>query len=142
VLKSVSPLIAYYPEFKKVTWKEELTEILPPIEGDFNQLQEVFLNLALNACQAMPDGGNITIVSKKAGDGFVEVSVIDTGKGISKENMEKLFTPFFTTKDDGTGLGLPICHNSIEIHSGKITVESVPGTGTTFKVKLPVFKKE
>jgi len=142
VLKSVSPLIAYYPEFKKITWKEELTEGLPLAEGDFNQLQEVFLNLALNACQAMPDGGNVTIVSKNAGDGFIEVSVTDTGKGISKEDMDRLFTPFFTTKDDGTGLGLSMCHNSIETHNGKIIVESVPGTGTTFKVKLPVFKKE
>ena len=111
------------------------------IDGDFNQLQEVFLNLAINACQAMPEGGTITISSKDAGGGFVEVAVKDTGKGIKKEDMAKLFTPFFTTKDNGTGLGLAICHGIIDSHEGKIEVESELGKGTAFRIKLPISKK-
>ncbi|NQT95059.1 MAG: PAS domain-containing protein [Candidatus Omnitrophica bacterium] len=142
VLKTIAPLVAYHPEFKKITWKEDLQEDTAEIKGEFNQLQEVFLNLALNACHAMPEGGALSISSSNTKDGYVEISVTDTGMGISKENINKLFVPFFTTKDNGTGLGLAICHTIIQSHHGTIGVESNLGKGTVFRVKLPINKKE
>lgn len=141
ILKTVSPLLAYHPEFKGITWKEEHGKDLPKIHGDFNQLQELFLNIGLNACQAMQKKGALAIVSEEKKDGFVEVRIKDTGPGIKKEDMEKIFNPFFTTKDSGTGLGLAICNSIMNAHGGKMDVVSELGKGTTFKLSFPV-KKE
>ena len=141
VLKTISPLIAYHPEFKNVIWKNELQENLPKIKGDFNQMQEVFLNLSLNGCQAMPKGGTITICSEDTGDGFVEIIVKDSGSGIKDDMLEKIFNPFFTTKDKGTGLGLAICQDIVNAHGGKIEAESSPDIGTIFRVRLPAESK-
>ncbi len=139
LLQSISPLLNYYPEFKKVTWDEQLQEPLPLIKGDFNRLQEVFVNLGLNACQAMPHGGKITVATRyNKGDKYAEVLVKDTGEGMNDEQLQKLFDPFFSTKEKGTGLGLTICRNVIDLHKGKIEVESTLGRGTTFIIKLPV----
>lgn len=140
ILKSISPLLAYHPEFKRITWKEELQTDLPVIQGDFNQLQEVLINFGLNACQAMPNGGEITISSKDTRDGLVEIAIKDTGVGIREQDIKKLFTPFFTTKDKGTGLGLAICQSIISSHGGDVKVESQQGVGTTFKIRLPIKK--
>jgi PAS domain S-box-containing protein len=137
ILKTISPLLAYYPEFQKIVWKEEFQDNLPKVKGDFNQLQEVFLNISINACQAISQGGMITISSHLKGN-IVEVWVKDTGDGITKNNLEKLFLPFFTTKDKGTGLGLALCHSIIRSHEGTIDVESAIGKGSIFKVGLPV----
>lgn len=137
ILKTIPLLVAYYPEFHKIIWKEDLCEGPAKIKGDFNQLQEVFLNLAINACQAMPDGGTLTISSSKPDGEFVHVRIEDTGSGIKKEDMGKLFLPFFTTKDTGTGLGLPLCYSIIESHEGSIEVESEVDKGAVFIVKLP-----
>lgn len=141
VLKTISPLLAYHPEFKNIIWKEKLTENLPKIQGDFNQLQEMFLNIGLNACQAMPKGGLITISSKDKKDGFIEVTIKDTGIGVKKEDLDKLFTPFFTSRDSGTGLGLAICQSIVHSHGGKVRAESELGKGSIFRITLPV-KKE
>jgi len=138
ILKTISPLLAYYPEFKNIIWKEELAEGLPKVKGDFNQLQEVFVNIGLNACQAMQKGGVITMRSENKNGDFTEVIFKDTGVGIKKEHLGKLFTPFFTTKDRGAGLGLAICQTIIKSHGGSIEVESEEGKGTIFKIKLPV----
>jgi PAS domain S-box-containing protein len=140
VLKTVSPLAAYHPEFKKIVWKEELEKSLPKVKGDFNQLQELFFNIAINACQATPKGGTVTVATRDTKDGFIEVTVKDTGVGIKKEDLSNLFTPFFTTKDSGTGLGLSICQNIINAHEGKIEVESEFGKGSIFKIRLPAKK--
>ena len=139
VLKTISPLVAYYPEFKNILWKEELADDALKIKGDFNQLQEVFLNLSTNACQAMPQGGTLTIRSLNSDKDTVRVVVEDTGSGIKTENLSKLFTPFFTTKDKGTGLGLSLCKSIIESHGGEISVNSVLDKGTVFEVDLPAF---
>jgi len=104
---------------------------------DMNLLRQAFLNLVLNAIQAMDSGGVLTIVSTLRGDA-IEITVADTGIGISEENRKKLFSPFYTTKKYGTGLGLAITSRIIENHRGTIDVTSVPGKGTTFKVKIPV----
>ncbi|OGO18002.1 MAG: hypothetical protein A2Z15_08225 [Chloroflexi bacterium RBG_16_50_11] len=113
------------------------------VVADFNQLVQVFLNLILNAIQAMSEGGKLTISLSQDND-WVRVSVRDTGYGITSENMEKLFTPFFTTKEEvkGVGLGLAISYGIVERHRGKIEVQSEVGKGTTFTVVLPAYKGE
>jgi len=116
-----------------------ITELghLPYIEADKDQKKRAFLNLALNGVQAMENGGRLKVSTKKT-KGFVEISFEDTGTGMPKENMEKIFTPFFTTRAKGMGMGLPICKKFVDAHRGRIEVESEVGKGSTFKVKLPV----
>jgi two-component system, NtrC family, sensor kinase len=110
---------------------------LPKVMADFDQLQQVFTNLMLNAIQAMADGGKLTLRTS-AEDGQVKVDVEDTGCGIPKEHLNKLGTPFFTTKEKGkgVGLGVAVVYGIVERHKGKVTVESEVGKGTTFTVYL------
>jgi len=116
-----------------------ITELnsLPEIKADKDMTKRVFLNLTINGIQAMKNGGTLKISSKKTRD-FVEVSFKDTGIGMPKEKMGKIFTPFFTTKAKGMGMGLPICKKFVDAHHGNIAVESEEGKGTTFTVKLPI----
>jgi PAS domain S-box-containing protein len=114
---------------------------LPEINVDKDEIKRVFMNLATNGIQAMDNGGTLTVATRKA-EGFVEVSFKDTGIGISKENMEKLFTPFFTTKAKGMGVGLSICKKFVENHGGNIEVESEIGKGTVFTVKLLIHQED
>jgi len=138
LIKGMPPLLSFYPDFKKIEWKEELQEKIPQVRGDFNQLQEVFINLALNAIQAIVGKGSITVETiYNSANNEVMVIVRDTGPGIDRENIQKMFDPFFTTKEKGTGLGLAICRKIIDMHKGKIEVESTVGKGTTFTIKLP-----
>lgn len=109
---------------------------IPMVRADREKLVQVFLNIVLNAIQAMSDGGRLVISAKEV-DGFVEVSFKDTGPGIPEEDRERLFKPFFTTKIGGTGLGLAISNRIVEAHGGKIAFESDTGKGTTFRVMLP-----
>ena len=111
---------------------------LPKIEVDKDMIKRVFLNLATNGVQAMEEKGGFLIVSTKETKDFIEVSFKDTGIGIPKENMEKLFTPFFTTRAQGMGMGLAVCKKLINSHGGNIETESEEGKGSTFTVKLPV----
>jgi len=111
---------------------------LPEIEVDKDMIKRVFLNLATNGVQAMEEKGGFLIVSTKETKDFIEVSFKDTGIGIPKENMEKLFTPFFTTRAQGMGMGLAVCKKLINSHGGSIETESEEGKGSTFTVKLPV----
>lgn len=118
----------------------ELQDGLPPVEVDPKQIQQVFLNLILNAVQAMSDGGKLTIRSTLIdlnGKKIVRVTFHDTGPGMSQQVMQKIFTPFFTTKAQGTGLGLAICHKLVSQHGGNLHVESEVGRGTVFYVELP-----
>jgi nitrogen-specific signal transduction histidine kinase/iron only hydrogenase large subunit-like protein len=115
----------------------------PLVFLDPDQMMQVLTNLEKNAVEAMPDGGEITISLKEHGD-EVEISISDTGTGISNDNMEKVFTPFFTTKEvgKGTGLGLPLCYGIVKMHKGKINIVSNDNpqkgpTGTTFVIRLP-----
>lgn len=112
------------------------TEPEPKVKIDIEKMTRVFHNLITNAIDAMPNGGKLTIASHKT-DGNVEFIFKDTGIGMTKETMEKIFVPFFTTKAKGMGLGLPICKQIVEAHGGKISVESVVGEGTTFTLTLP-----
>ena len=106
--------------------------------ADQDQLQRVFLNLTNNAQEAMPDGGQLTINVRNV-DNFVEITVTDTGEGISDENIDKIFDPLFTTKLKGTGLGLAVCQQIVERHGGTVSARrnEEPSGGTIFEVKLP-----
>jgi signal transduction histidine kinase len=113
---------------------------LPPVYADDKQMQQVFLNIVLNAYQAMPSGGILSITSSLAirdNIEYVRVDISDTGSGIPPQILDKIFTPFFTTKAQGTGLGLPICNKLVKLHNGDIRVVSDNATGTVFTVELP-----
>jgi two-component system NtrC family sensor kinase len=127
-----------------------LSPNLPLISGDPMHLQTLFLNLITNALDAMPNGGLLTFKTRQIPSQFpsengrwVEISITDTGVGITEESKKRIFDPFFTTKKigEGTGLGLAICENIIKEHSGKLLVESEVGKGSTFSVLVPVFQE-
>jgi len=107
------------------------------LDIDPEMMKRVFVNIVTNAIQAMPEGGTLTIYSRIEGDKKA-VYFRDTGVGIPKENLDKIFQPLFTTKAKGTGLGLAVCKRIVEAHEGTIEVESEVGKGTVFKVKVPI----
>ena len=111
-------------------------ENVPQVNGDPGQLKQAFYNLVRNAMQAMPSGGSLTIRCT-ADDAFVMLSVSDSGCGIKPENMQKIFKPFFTTKNAGTGLGLMIVERIVREHGGALAVDSRENVGTTFTISLP-----
>ncbi len=128
----------------KVRIVKHLDDALPQIKVDINKIKQVFTNLILNALDAMSDGGVLKIVSQLSGDGkCVEVSFEDSGKGIPKEHLRKIFDPFFSTKGTkGTGLGLSISYGIVQQHGGTIDVESEVGKGTKITICLPLYEKE
>ena len=128
------------PENVKVI--SQLDESIPLIPADPEQLREVFSNIILNAIQAMPEGGQLTIKSRVSTPEWVAVLVSDTGVGITKENLTKVFEPLFTTKAKGIGLGLAVTKSLVERHGGTIEAQSESGKGSTFTVRLPVSIKE
>jgi signal transduction histidine kinase len=130
----------------------ELTPGLPPINADAEQLKQVFINLALNAVQAMPDGGRLTVRTRRPHAPIelglsdsaprysadqVEVRFADTGAGIPEDTLDRIFIPFYTTKQKGTGLGLAICQRIVKGHAGTIEVQSRLGEGTEFILRFP-----
>lgn len=140
LLKKTLFFVAQHPEARNVERILELTRDLPPVWIDIKQIQQVFFNIIINAIQAMPEGGLLTLTTDRVQRGeenFVRVTIRDTGKGIAAEALEKIFVPFFTTKTQGTGLGLPICRQLVEHNHGIIEVESFPQQGTTFSILLP-----
>ncbi|MFM2096575.1 MAG: Globin-coupled histidine kinase [Planctomycetota bacterium] len=120
----------------QVVLQVDCPETLPAMRGDGRQLAIVFSNLVRNACDAMPNGGTLTIQVAAVGD-QIEWRISDTGCGIAPEELFRVFDPFYSTKTRGIGLGLSICRSIIETHEGRIAVESQPGAGTTFTVCLP-----
>jgi len=116
---------------------------LPQVTVDISQIQQVFFNIITNAIDAVSEGGTLIIVTREQGvkgkgQGFVEICFQDTGVGIPKENLPKIFEPLFTTKSKGVGLGLAACQNIVNAHNGLIEVESEVGKGTIITVKLPI----
>jgi len=141
LLEDVLGLLVNQSLFHNIKIKKSFFQNLPTIFADATQLKQVFLNIILNAAQAMEGKGNLvisTIQEKKQ----IKVKIQDTGPGIPPEIMGKLFNPFFTTKEKGTGLGLAISYGIIERHSGKIDIETKLGKGSTFIVSLPISAEE
>jgi two-component system NtrC family sensor kinase len=124
---------------QKITLARRIQPDLPPIEADPQQLEQVLINLYLNAVDAMPDGGTLTVGAalQSASEQVIAITVTDTGQGMTTDEVRKVFQPFYTAnKKTGLGLGLPICERIIKNHGGRIEVESEPGKGTSFKVIL------
>ena len=126
---------AQLQEKNQISVRSELAEALPEISADPDLLHRALQNLVLNAIDAMPQGGALTIRTATL-DGRIEISVSDTGSGLTPEECGRLFTPYYTTKQHGTGLGLAIVQSVVSDHGGKISVESTQETGTTFRIEL------
>jgi two-component system NtrC family sensor kinase len=138
VLTDVLSLVEHQLAHARIKVRRELAGDLPCIRGNENRLQQVFFNLVLNARDAMPSGGWLMVTTRVRGPEVV-IEVRDTGEGISREHLKRIYDPFFTTKGQGhgTGLGLSVSYGIVREHGGTITVESAPGKGTTFEVALP-----
>jgi len=132
-LNFVQPLL----DQKNVELSRTVDPNLPPVQADAEQLWEALLNLIRNAVDAMPAGGNLTVSAKRNGADAL-VSIRDSGRGMTEEEARNLFVPFFTTKSDGTGLGLAYAQQVISEHGGRIDCDTVPGKGSTFSVQLPL----
>lgn len=147
VVRRTIQLLAKHDAAANVEIEVRLDEMLPPVAGDPDQLHQVFLNLGLNALHAMSDGGRLEIITtprrrSRLGYGsFSEVRFRDNGEGIPRDVLNKIFIPFYTTKERGTGLGLSISHRIVTHHGGTIEVRSNPGHGSTFSVFLPALSK-
>ena len=125
--------------FRRIELRMETDEALPTIHGDRVHIQQALVNLVMNAAQAMPEGGAITVKTGRRDNSFAFIAVTDTGTGIREEDMSKIFDSFFTTKSEGegTGLGLSLVKRLIELNGGKVEVESQVNVGSTFTLLLP-----
>jgi signal transduction histidine kinase len=136
VIREVKALMEEAVQEKGIRFEDQLNPSLPPVEADPNQLKQVLLNLVKNALEAT-EGHGVILVSSGTDDDRVWLSVQDTGKGMSTEVQEKIFHPFYTTKEKGTGLGLAVINKIVTDHHGDVTVSSAAGSGSTFTVRLP-----
>ncbi|HSB70698.1 MAG TPA: ATP-binding protein [Candidatus Methylomirabilis sp.] len=159
VLEEALSLLENRLAIQNVTLTREIGT-LPPVQADFGQLRQACVNVLMNACEAMPEGGALRVIARKDGvpgaggtaesspakasppARFIEVVVADTGQGISPEHLPKIFDPFFTTKEKGTGLGLSVVYGILQKHGGTIGVDSQVGRGTTVTLRLPVATPE
>ena len=137
LVSDVATSVAPEAERLNVTMKVECQPDLPRINADPGMLRQALLNLALNACQAMPNGGGLRINCHAAPRKRVEIEVQDTGMGIPPENLNKIFDLYFTTKEKGSGIGLSMVYRIVQLHDGEVEVQSTPGHGTTFKLVFP-----
>jgi signal transduction histidine kinase len=137
LLEEALPVIESEAHANGVTVILDAPALLPEVSGDAPMLRQALLNLAINACQAMPDGGTLRLVCAAASQNRVEVLVEDTGIGIGPEDLEKVFDLYYSTKDHGTGLGLSMVYRILQMHEGEIEVQSTLGRGTVFRLLLP-----
>jgi signal transduction histidine kinase len=143
VIRDTLSLLEHQFKTAQVLLDLDLAEELPPIHGNPGKLQQVFLNLLLNAKEAMPGGGRLRVATLL--NGQVEAVISDSGSGIAPEHLKRIYDPFFTTKNTpgdrrGTGLGLAVSYGIIQEHAGKIHVESAVGAGTTFHLEFPLLR--
>lgn len=140
ILQDTLYLVTKQVQFLNITVATNYDPDLPSVMANKSELEEVFMNILINAAQAMQERGTITVTSRSASDDFVEVVISDTGCGVPPDKIGQIFHPFFTTKESGhgTGLGLSIAYGIITSHHGSITVESEVGKGTTFNIRLPI----
>jgi two-component system NtrC family sensor kinase len=139
VLKEVMAFLRYEAQKRSIVVMEDLDFRLPAVIAETNHLKQIFINLIMNALQAMEEGGTLLIRTSRRDGEFLEVQIADTGPGIPVESVERIFEPFFTTKgsNQGTGLGLFISRKIVELYGGSIRVKSIPKQGTTFFVSFP-----
>jgi two-component system NtrC family sensor kinase len=141
VLDECIALVDTQALFHNIRIVKHLAQDLPQVPMDPSQIQQVFMNMIINAAEAMDGVGQLTLTTRHVpADSAVEVEFTDTGHGVSEDDMDRIFSPFFTTKEvgHGTGLGLAISYGIVKEHKGTITVESQVGKGTTFTIRLPV----
>ena len=137
IFDEILPVVLAEAQKTHVRVSSECSDAVPTVNGDSGMLRQAFLNLAINACQAMPQGGSLRLSCGPASADRVEVRFEDTGVGIQPQHLQKIFDLYFTTKDHGTGIGLSMVYRIIQLHDGEIEVQSTPGRGTTFRVLLP-----
>lgn len=139
VLQEVMVFLRYEARKRSITMIEELDYDMLPVAADINRLKQIFINLIMNAFQAMGHGGALRVSTSMPDDRSARIEIADTGEGIPPERLERIFEPFFTTKKtgEGTGLGLYIVGKMVELMHGRITVTSRVGEGTTFTIILP-----
>jgi signal transduction histidine kinase len=137
ILAAIMPIIEAEAQAHGVDVRTELPAGLPDLAADQAMLEQAFLNLAINACQAMPQGGTLRVAAAATWGRYVEVRFEDTGVGIPPGQLDKIFDLYFTTKEGGSGIGLSMVFRTVHLHGGEITVESTPGRGTTFRLLLP-----
>ena len=132
----IMPVVAAEASKSGVDVRLDIPADLPPAHADASLIEHAFLNLALNACQAMPEGGRLVITARARANRQVEITFEDTGLGIPPDQLARIFDLYFTTKPQGSGIGLSLVYRTIQLHDGDIEVQSVPGRGTTFTVHL------
>jgi signal transduction histidine kinase len=137
VISEVMSMTTPEAERNGVTVKVECPPDVPDINADPGMLQQALLNLTLNACQAMPDGGTLRVTCRRAPRRRVEVDIEDTGVGIPPENLGRIFDLYFTTKNKGSGIGLSMVFRIVQLHDGEVEVQSTPGRGTRFRLTFP-----
>jgi two-component system NtrC family sensor kinase len=145
VLEECVSLVDNQALFHNIRIVQHLAQDLPKVLMDPSQIQQVFMNMIINAAEAMHGNGQLTITTRHVlADSAVEVEFTDSGHGIKEEDLDRIFNPFFTTKEvgHGTGLGLAISYGIVQEHKGTITVESQEGQGATFTIRLPVTSVE
>lgn len=138
LLAHVTTLIESQAVMNSIEIDKECEQNLPLIDGDENQLKQVFINLMKNAVEAMPSGGKLTVRANKKGEDRIIVCVIDQGTGIPADQLERIGHPFFTTKEHGNGLGMMVSFQIVESHGGQVSISSEIGQGTTIDIVLPV----
>jgi len=144
IIRSVILLCRHRMQLQNIAIIEKLDPDLPEITGDYNQIQQCIMNLIFNAMEAMPDGGKLTLsTSFERKKRMVHIKISDTGCGIPDENLSIIFEPFFSTKEEGkgVGLGLSVVYGIIREHQGSIFVDSKVGSGSTFTIRFPIVNK-
>jgi two-component system NtrC family sensor kinase len=143
LIENIILLVRNQTSFRNIVVEKQLSDRVPDVSVDPDQIQQVFMNIILNGAEAMAKGGTLTIESKLSDDSRnVVISFADTGPGIPESCREKIFDPFYTTKEHGTGLGLSISYGIVEQHGGTMNVESIVGQGSTFTIQLPIVMDE
>jgi signal transduction histidine kinase len=137
LIEAIRPIVSAEAERHGIELRIDVPHGLPDVRVDSGMMQQALLNLALNACQAMPDGGRLRLGAAAASQKRVEIVCEDTGPGIKPEHLDKIFDLYFTTKQGGSGIGLSMVYRAVQLHDGEIQVQSIPGRGTTFRVLLP-----
>jgi signal transduction histidine kinase len=137
LISDIQTSVAPEASRRHITMKIDCPEGIPEINADPGMLSQALLNLALNACQAMPDGGTLKLACRTAPRRRVEIDVEDTGIGIPPEHLGRIFDLYFTTKEKGSGIGLSMVYRIVQLHDGEVEVQSTPGRGTRFRLIFP-----